>query len=366
MPLDHFVTLGRSGLRVSPLCLGTMTFGQDWGWGSTPEESFAILDAYREAGGNFIDTADIYTKGHSEAIIGQWLRQRAGAEGGTEGGGRMIVATKFFGNMFPGDPNGGGASRRRLMDSLEDSLRRLGRDHVDLYWLHAHDPFTPVEETMRALDDAVRAGKARYIGFSDTPAWFLARAQTMAEFRGWSPIIALQVEYSLLQRTVEGELIPAALELGMGVTPWSPLASGALSGKYSRRNQKGEEGGRQWVGGKLDERALTIIDALEAVAREIGSTVSRVALAWVRSRPGVASTIFGARTPAQLADNLGSLEVTLAPEQRARLDEVSRPALNFPHDFLLRSGPFLQGGATINGRASAAWDMAPQSDAERY
>ncbi len=360
MPLDHYVTLGRSGLRVSPLCLGAMTFGKDWGWGSTPEESFAILDAYREAGGNFIDTANIYTKGHSEAIIGEWMRQRAGASG------RMVVATKFFGNMFPGDPNAGGASRRCIMDSLDHSLRRLGSDHVDLYWLHAHDPFTPMEETMRALDDAVRAGKVRYIGFSDTPAWFLARAQTTAEFRGWSPIVALQVEYSLIQRTVEGELIPAALEMGMGVTPWSPLGSGALSGKYSRRNQKGEEGGRQWVGGKLDERVLTIIDALEAVAKEVGSTVSRVALSWVQSRPGVTSTIFGARTLAQLADNLGALDVTLSAAQRARLDEASRPALDFPHDFLLRSGPFMQAGATINGRASAAWDMAPQNDAERH
>jgi aryl-alcohol dehydrogenase-like predicted oxidoreductase len=268
--------------------------------------------------------------------------------------------------MWPQDPNAGGGSRKNIHDSLNHSLRRLKTDYIDLYWLHAHDAFTPAEETMRALDDIVRAGKVRYIGFSDTPAWYLARAQTMAEFRGWSPVIALQIEYSLLQRTVEGELIPAAMELGMGVTPWSPLASGALSGKYSRTRRDADEGGRQWVANKLDDRAYTILDVLEAVAREHSTTVARVALSWVQSRPGVTSTIIGARTMQQLHDNVGALEVNLTDDQVDRIDEVSKPTLNFPHDFLLRAGSFMQGGATIDGRPSEPWPMAPQNESERW
>src|SRR5690606_1348686 len=226
----------------------------------------------------------------------EWARDRRVRD-------RMVIATKFFGNLWSGDPNGGGASRKNMYDSLNHSLRRLKTDYIDLYWLHAHDPFSPAEETMRALDDIVRAGKVRYLGFSDTPAWFLARAQTLAELRGWTPLIALQIEYSLLKRTVEGELIPAALELGLGVTPWAPLAAGALSGKYSRSNTRGEEGGRSWIANKLDERALSIIDALEAIAKELSTTVARAAIAWVQSRPGVTSTIIGARTMRQLTDN---------------------------------------------------------------
>jgi aryl-alcohol dehydrogenase-like predicted oxidoreductase len=228
MPLDNYVTLGRSGLRVSPMCLGAMTFGEDWGWGSSVADTQAILDRFLERGGNFIDTANAYTKGHSEKIIGDHVGRHPSKRD------RVVLATKFLSNLYRGDPNGGGAHRKAIVSACEQSLRRLQTTYIDLYWMHAWDATTPIEETLRALDDLVREGKVRYIGFSDTPAWKCAEAQTIARFRGWAPLIALQIEYSLLQRTVEGELIPMALELGLGVTPWSPLKSGVLSGKYTR------------------------------------------------------------------------------------------------------------------------------------
>src|SRR6478752_10109216 len=207
MSLDHYITLGRSGLRVSPLCLGAMTFGEDLGWGSSVEESNAIIDQYLERGGNFIDTANIYTHGHSEKIIGDLVgKDRARRD-------RVVLATKFFGGMFPGDPNSGGANRKAIVTSLENSLRRLQTDYIDLYWMHAWDDTTPIEETMRTLDDLVASGKVRYLGFSDTPAWKCAEAQTLARLRGWAPLVALQIEYSLLERTVEGDLVPMAREL---------------------------------------------------------------------------------------------------------------------------------------------------------
>ena len=241
MPLDHYVTLGRSGLRVSPLCLGAMTFGEDLGWGSSVEESEQIIDRFIELGGNFIDTANFYTKGHSEKIIGDHVgRHRARRD-------RLVIATKFSGNLYPGDPNGGGSGRKSIIAACEQSLRRLQTDYIDLYWLHNWDVHTPIEETMRALDDLVRAGKVRYLGVSDTPAWKIAEANVTARFRGWSPFIALQIEYSLLERTVEQELMPMARELGLGVTPWSPLKSGVLSGKYTRKNAGQVEGGSRRV-----------------------------------------------------------------------------------------------------------------------
>ena len=205
MPLDHYVTLGRSGLRVSPLCLGAMTFGEDLGWGSSVEESQRIIDRFLELGGNFIDTANVYTKGHSEKIIGDHVGRHAARRD------RLVIATKFSGNLYPGDPNGGGSGRKSIVAACEKSLRRLQTDYIDLYWLHNWDVHTPIEETMAALDDLVRAGKVRYIGVSDTPAWKVAEANVTARFRGWSPFIGLQIEYSLLERTVEQELVPMAL-----------------------------------------------------------------------------------------------------------------------------------------------------------
>ena len=227
MSLTSYVTLGRSGLRVSPFTLGTMTFGEDLGWGASPEESAKILAAYLDQGGNSVDTANVYTNGHAEVIVGDYLASRPAVRD------QIVLGTKFFWNLRPGDPNGGGPGRKAVIQQLENSLRRLRTDYVDIYWLHNFDPVTPVEETLRVLDDLVTAGKVRYVGFSDVPAWATAEAATIARFRGWAPIIALQLEYNLLERTSEGELIPMAQSMGMGVMPWGPLRSGFLSGKYS-------------------------------------------------------------------------------------------------------------------------------------
>lgn len=360
MKLTDYRTLGRSGLRVSPLCLGTMTFGGDWGWGAEAAESRAMLERYLEAGGNFIDTANIYTKGHSEAILGDWFSERGGRD-------RVVLATKFCGNMHPGDPNGGGAGRKALQQQLEQSLRRLRTDCIDLYWMHFHDPHTPIDETMRALDDLVRAGKVRHVGVSDTPAWKVVQGQYEAIFRGWSPFIALQVEYSLIERTVEHDLLPMAQANGLGVTPWSPLKGGLLTGKYGRhRHPQGE--GRHVPGQSksLTDRNFAIVEAAEAVAAELGCGVAEVALAWVLGRPGVASPILGARTPAQLVSNLRALDLVLPPDLAARLEEASEPAPVFPHGFLANTRPVMQGGATVNGVASDVWPLAPKTEAERW
>jgi aryl-alcohol dehydrogenase-like predicted oxidoreductase len=361
MPLNHYVTLGHSGLRVSPLSLGAMTFGEDLGWGTSVKDSEAIMDRFLERGGNFIDTANSYTLGHSEKIIGDHFKKVPGRRH------RVVLATKFFGNLFTGDPNGGGAGRKSLLASTDESLRRLSTDYIDLLWMHAWDKHTPIEETMRGLDDLVRAGKVRYIGFSDTPAWKVAQAQVSAHFRGWAPLVALQIEYSLLERTVEGELFPMARELGLGVTPWSPLKSGVLSGKYTRENAgkvKADRG--QWATSALNEKAYSIIDALSAIAREHGSTPARVALAWVQGRPGVTSTIIGARTMDQLDQNLGALDVKLSAEQVGTLDRLSEPQLAFPAAFLKNAGVFMHGGSTVNGETAPAWPLAPKADSPRY
>ncbi len=361
MPLNHYVTLGRSGLRVSPFCLGAMTFGEDWGWGSSESESFDIMNHFIEQGGNFIDTANFYTKGHSEKIIGDYLHKELKRRD------QLVIATKFFSNLYTGDPNGGGANRKSIVSACENSLRRLRSDYIDLYWMHCWDRFTPIDETMSALDDLVRAGKVRYIGFSDTPAWKVAQAQTISSWRGWAPLIALQIEYSLLERTVEGELVPMALELGLGITPWSPLKQGILTGKYKREDVNKIEPGRgDWVKNYLSDKAFEIIDELSAIGKELGATPAAVALAWVKSKPGVASTIIGARTLKQLEENLAALDLKLSFEQIRRLDEISKPTLNFPHEFIQNVGAFGYGGTTINGEQFAPNPLAPQDDARRY
>ena len=269
--------------------------------------------------------------------------------------------------MYRGDPNGGGAGRKAIIAQCEQSLRRLQTSYIDLYWMHAWDANTPIEESMRALDDLVRDGKVRFIGFSDTPAWKCAEAQTIAKFRGWSPLIALQIEYSLLERTVEGELIPMATELGLGVTPWGPLRGGALSGKYTRQDHGKHVASRgARVTNYLDEKAYAIIEELERVAKELDSTVSRVALAWLMSKRGVTSTILGARTLAQLDDNLAAADVVLTAAHVAKLDSLSTPQLNFPAGMLSMVAPILQGGTTVNGVSAPAWAMTPATDAERY
>jgi aryl-alcohol dehydrogenase-like predicted oxidoreductase len=361
MPLNHYVSLGNSGLRVSPFCLGAMTFGEDWSFGSGEAESKQVLDRYLDRGGNFIDTANVYTKGHSEKIIGDHIGRHPSRRD------RTVIATKFFGSMYSGDPNGGGASRKSLTAACEQSLRRLQTDYIDLYWMHCWDRFTPIDETMRALDDLVAAGKARYIGFSDTPAWKVTQAQVTAKMRGWTPLIALQLEYSLLERTIEGELIPAAAELGLGITPWSPLMSGMLTGKYTRENAasvKPSRGG--FVTRAFTEEGFRVVDVLLDVAKQLGTTPARAALAWVQSQPGVTSTIIGARTVEQLDDNLGALDVLLSAEHSKALEEVSRPKLNFPYDFVRNASAFGYGGATVNGVTAPANPLAPQNDSERY
>jgi len=362
MPLNHFVTLGRSGLRVSPLCLGTMTFGEDWGWGSPPEESARILDRYLDLGGNFIDTANVYTKGHSEKIIGDHLGKATSKRQ------RTVIATKFFGSMLTGDPNSGGSGRKAIAAACDESLRRLQTDYIDLYWMHCWDKNTPIEETMRTLDDLVAAGKVRYIGFSDTPAWKALEAQMIAKFRGWAPLIALQLEYSLLERTIEGELVPMALEHGLGVTPWSPLKSGALSGKYTRANAgqvKADRG--EWATSALTEKAYGVIDELIKISRELESTPARVAISWVQRRPGVASTIIGARTLKQLEDNLAALDVKLKTQHEERLSVLTAPTLNFPYDFVNRGAEgFSASGTTVNGVTAEVNPMTPTSESDRY
>ncbi len=361
MPLNHYVSLGNSGLRVSPFCLGAMTFGEDWSFGSGEAESKQVLDRYLDQGGNFIDTANVYTKGHSEKIIGDHIGRTPSRRD------RVVIATKFFGSMYSGDPNGGGASRKSLTSACEQSLRRLQTDYIDLYWMHCWDRFTPIEETMRALDDLVAAGKVRYIGFSDTPAWKVTQAQITAKMRGWTPLIALQLEYSLLERTIEGELVPAALEFGLGITPWSPLMSGMLTGKYTRENAATARPTRgAFVSRAFTEESFRVVDVLLDVANQLDTTPARAALAWVQSQPGVASTIIGARTVEQLDDNLGGLDVHLAPEHLKALEEVSRPKLNFPYDFVRNAAGFGYSGATVNGVTAPLNPLSPASDAERY
>jgi len=359
MRLDDYVTLGRSGLRVSPLCLGTMTFGEDWGWGSTVEDTKRILDAYIDAGGNFIDTANIYTKGHSEKIIGDHVcadpRKRE----------RAVIATKFFGGMRTGDPNCGGAGRKAMMNACEHSLRRLRTDYIDLYWMHCWDPHTPIDETMRALDDLVRAGKVRHIGFSDVPAWKAVQAQYEAIFRAWTPSVALQIEYSLLERTVEGDLTPMAREMGMGVTPWSPLRGGVLSGKYDRKSAAADAKRGEWVAKNFNEKTFDLVDLLKGIAagKRIdgqSATAAHVALAWLRQKPGVTSIIIGATSLGQLSANIGSLALELTAEEMKRLDEATAPALPFPHEFVKRAMQNQQAGTSVNGQRFEPWGLAPK------
>ncbi|MFJ8153732.1 aldo/keto reductase [Streptomyces sp. NPDC094468] len=350
MALDSYVGLGRSGLKVSPFCLGAMNFGEDGGFGCPVEESEKILQTYLDLGGNFVDTANFYTNGHSEAILGDFLAARPGRRD------RLVLATKFFGNLHLGDPNGGGAGRKALVGQLEESLRRLRTDYIDLYWLHNHDRSTPVEETLRTLDDLVTAGKIRYVGFSDTPAWFTAKAHTTALLRGWTPVTALQMEYSLLERTIEGELIPLAEDAGMGLLPWSPLKSGYLSGTYRRETAAPANARRAAVLGRPSDAQFTVIEELAAVAEQAGASPAAVALSWVQNRPGVTSTLLGPRTLGHLEANVAALDVRLTPEQTARLDEVSAPALNFPHDLNRQVGAMLKyAGATVDGEPTAVY-----------
>ena len=352
--LTSYRLLGRSGLRVSPLALGTMTFGADWGWGAEDAEARRIFDAYVDRGGNFIDTANVYTNGSSERLVGEF------AQGKRD---QLVISTKYTMATRPGDPNSGGNHRKSMVASVEASLRRLKTDYIDLLYLHQWDALTPVEEILRAMDDLVRQGKVLYLGMSDTPAWQVARMQAVADLRGWSPFIALQTEYNLVERTSERELIPMSREMGLGVVPWSPLANGVLSGKYSRADLDGGSGGltsvqgsRKGVAlgyGSLSERSLDIAEVVKAVAAEMGHESAQVAIAWTLANPGVAATLLGARTLQQLEGNLGALEVSLSAEHLGRLEQVSGIALGFPHDLLRQTAvrQMITGGTATPARS---------------
>lgn len=323
----RYKLLGPSGLRVSELCLGTMSFGDAWGFGADEQESHRILAAYREAGGNFIDLANKYHEGQSEEIVGRFLGSDRD---------RWVVATKYTLAMRSGDPNAAGNSRKNMRQSVEASLRRLQTDYLDLLWVHAWDYTTPVEEVMRGLDDLVRAGKVCSVALSDAPAWIASQANTLAATHGWSPFVALQLAYSLIERTGERELLPVADAFGLSVTAWAPTGGGVLSGKYTRGSSPTPQDSRRAAGNqaRLTDRNLGIAEEVDRVADELGATSAQVAIAWLRQRSQRIIPIIGVRTLEQLEDLLGSLDVTLPVEQRSRLDEASHIELGFPYELL--------------------------------
>ncbi len=369
-----YYLLGKSGLRVSEFCLGTMTFGEEWGWGSSKEESRKIFNAYVEAGGNFIDTANKYTEGTSEKYIGEFISSDRD---------RFVLATKYTSNTRRGDPNAGGNHRKNMVQSLESSLRRLNTDYIDLYWVHAWDPLTPVEELMRALDDMVKAGKILYAGISDAPAWIVSQANTIANLRGWTEFSGLQIEYSLIERTPERELLPMANSLDIGVTAWSPLGNGILTGKYNKLIEqqqqqqqllqqsqpqnglpstsstlKDNEGigkdadsstrlnalkpiSPDLVSKLLTVKNMIITEEVIRVANDTGHSPSQVALNWIRQQQDITPNkknriipIIGATKELQIIDNLTSLEFDLSNEHLKKLNKISKIELGFPHDFL--------------------------------
>ena len=349
--------LGKSGLRVSELCLGAMTFGEEWGWGASKEECHKIFNAYVDAGGNFIDTANKYTEGTSEKYIGEFISSDRD---------RFVLATKYTSNTRRGDPNAGGNHRKNMIQSLEASLKRLNTDYIDLYWVHAWDALTPIEEMMRALDDMVRSGKILYIGISDAPAWIVSQVNTVANLKGWTEFTGLQIEYSLIERTPERELLPMAVALNIGVTAWSPLGGGVLTGKYNKSNKEQQQKTQQqntsssssttdmaqegnsrlevqneFANRVLNDRNMLIAQEVSKIAKEIGSSAAQVALNWIRQQNMMSTAgknkiipIIGARKEAQIKDNLSCLEFELTSEQMQRLNEVSKIELGFPHDFL--------------------------------
>ncbi|QJD95046.1 aldo/keto reductase [Mucilaginibacter robiniae] len=322
----NYKLLGRSGLKVSQLCLGTMGFGTEAGWGADKETSFAIMDAFAEAGGNFLDTANVYKLGTSEKIIGEYLAQRDRDY--------FVLATKYTLKDNTTNPNASGNNRKNMMRSVEESLKRLKTDFIDVLYLHIWDNITPIDEVLRGLDDLIRQGKVNYAAISDTPAWVVAKGNTLAELMGWSQFIALQVEYSLIQRTPERELIPMAKHFGMTVTPWAPLAGGALTGKYLR----GEQGRIKAESNRLNESSQRITKQVIAIADELGVQPAHVALAWTMQQGFSCIPIAGATKVEQLQENLKALDVTLNAEQLQKLDEVSSISLGFPGDFFKEDG----------------------------
>lgn len=327
----RYKLLGKSGLRVSELCLGTMTFGTEFHWGNTKEESRKVFDAFVDAGGNFFDTANYYTRGTSETMLGEFTAAQRD---------KFVLATKYTLTTNPHDPNASGNHRKNMIQSLNASLKRLKTDYIDLYWIHAWDFLTPIEEVMRALDDMVRAGKILYVGISDTPAWIVSQANTTAEFRGWTRFVGLQLEYSLIERTIEREFMPLAKAHDMAIVAWSPLAMGVLTGKYLQgppkesRFEINKEWGKQFIFDRNQQIAKTVVD----ISKEIGKSPAQVALNWLVKQKGLVIPIIGAKTEAQLKDNLGCLDFSLSDEHLARLDKISYIPKGFPHDFLEGEG----------------------------
>jgi aryl-alcohol dehydrogenase-like predicted oxidoreductase len=361
--LDTYYTLGRSGLRVSRLALGTMTFGTEWGFGADKDTVRRMFDAYVEAGGNLFDTADMYTGGTAETWLGEFIAERGMRD-------KAVIITKFAHSAECGNPNAGGNGRKNILRAMDASLKRLGTDYIDLYMLHTWDRVTPVEEVVRTLDDLVRWGKVRHVGLSDVPAWYAARAQTIAEFRGWEPACALELEYSLAERNLEHEFTALGTEVGLGILAWSPLANGLLSGKYRPSEDGGAGEGRlehlkpylSPAFQRFTPRNWTIVAELEAVAKLAGRSMAQVALNWVANRPGVASVIVGATGPEQLEENLAAMSFDLPAELRERLDAASAPMRAFPYIFF---GPDVQGSihAGVKVGTKPAGYIAPIDDA---
>jgi aryl-alcohol dehydrogenase-like predicted oxidoreductase len=348
----RYKIFGRTGLRVSEFCLGTMTFGEDWGWGAPPAECARMLEGFAAAGGNFVDTSNAYTNGSSERILGELIAADRD---------RWVVSSKYALNTRPMDPNSGGGHRKNLVQSLEASLRRLATDYIDIYWVHVWDVFTPVEEVMRALDDVVAAGKVRYVGISDTPAWLVAQATMLADLRGWSRFAGLQLPYSLVERTPERELLPMARALDLTVTAWGPLGQGLLNGRYGT-DRETSAATRLAALGEYGETVLTgrnlhIATAANTIAGERGCSTPRVALAWILAQRhrAVIVPIVGARTRRQLDDNLAALDIELTGDELATLDAASRIPLGFPHDFPGRAMAYGETYALVDGRRETIW-----------
>ncbi|MBE9075720.1 aldo/keto reductase [Romeria aff. gracilis LEGE 07310] len=352
--MDYY-TLGNTGLKVSRLALGTMTFGDDWGWGADAANARQIFDTYLEAGGNFIDTADMYTNGNSERMLGQFVKESGSRD-------RVVISTKFSYNAEPGNPNAGGNGRKNILRAVEGSLERLGTDYIDVYMLHTWDQVTPAAEVVSTLDSLVSSGKVRYVALSDTPAWYVAQAQTLCQERHLEPISTVQLEYSLAERNIEFEYAALAKALGTSIMVWSPLASGLLSGKY-KPSENGTEGtGRLSMLAdsgnpafdKFTEKNWAIVAELEQVAQELSRSMAQVALNWVVNRPVVASVIIGATKLHQLKDNLGALEFEIPAELQQRLDQVSQPEARFPYTFFDDSlQGMINGGATVGDKPAS-------------
>jgi aryl-alcohol dehydrogenase-like predicted oxidoreductase len=348
----RYTLLGRTGLRVSELCLGAMTFGEDWGWGALPDECARMLEGFAEAGGNFVDTANSYTNGSSERILGKLIADDRD---------HWVLSSKYALSARPSDPNAGGSHRKNLIQSLEASLRRLATDYIDVFWVHVWDVFTPIEEVVRALDDVATAGKVRYVGVSDTPAWVVAQATMLADLRGWNRFAGLQLPYSLVERTPERDLLPMARALDLTVTAWGPLGQGVLNGRYGAGRETSAATRLAALGAYgeavLNERNLQIAAAVNTIADERGCSTPQVAIAWILAQRhrAVIVPIIGARTRRQLDDNLAALDVELTEDELAKLDAASRIPLGFPHDFPGRSMAYGQTYALVDSHRRTIW-----------